>query len=155
MALLTYPLFVLGGIIVDKNYAEGELKEKIDDFKLKIFGTKNIILHTADIVRNKNGFEKLIEKQFRDFFYKELNKLINELKFKAVACVIKKNDHLSRYGLAALDPYFLSLDILVEVFYREINKLSESGFIIAERRNPTLDHELDLGSWGISGPKVS
>ena len=101
-------------------------------------------MHTADIVRNKNGFEKLIEKPYRDYFYTELNKLIKELQFKVVACVIKKDKHLSRYGLAALDPYFLSLDILVEIFCMEIKNITKSGIIIAERRNPTLDHQLDL-----------
>ena len=27
-----YPLFVLGGVIIDKNYAENELSEAINDF---------------------------------------------------------------------------------------------------------------------------
>lgn len=140
----SYPLFVLGGIIVDKNYAENELPKTIDDFKLKLFGRKQIILHTADITRNKNGFEKLIETAFRQEFYQELNQLIQKLKFTIVACVVKKDAHLSRYGLAALDPYFLSLDILVERFCLEIGNVANGGIIIAERRNPTLDHELDL-----------
>ena len=61
-----------------------------------------------------------------------------------MACVVKKDVHLSRYGLAALDPYFLSLDILVERFCLEIGNVANDGIIIAERREPTLDHELDL-----------
>ena len=140
----SYPLFVLGGIIMDKDYAENELPKAIDDFKLKLFGRKQIILHTADITRNKNGFEKLMETTFRQEFYQELNQLIQNLKFTIVACVVKKDAHLSRYGLAALDPYFLSLDILVERFCLEIGNVANGGIIIAERRNPTLDHELDL-----------
>jgi hypothetical protein len=61
-----------------------------------------------------------------------------------IACVIRKDAHLSRYGLAALDPYFLSLDILVERFCMEIGNISSGGLIIAERRGSTLDHELDI-----------
>jgi hypothetical protein len=140
----SYPLFVLGGIIMDKHYAENELTQALNDFKLKMFARTDIILHTADITRNKNGFQRLKEPAFRDAFYQALNQLIQKLKFTIVACVIKKEAHLSKYGLAALDPYFLSLDILVERFCLDIGNTMHGGLIIAERRNPTLDHELDL-----------
>ena len=36
------------------------------------------------------------------------------------------------------------MDILVERFCLEIGNVANGGIIIAERRNPTLDHELDL-----------
>ena len=51
-----YPLFVLGGVIVDKKYAENQLTESVNKFKKDMFGTQDIILHTADISRNRNGF---------------------------------------------------------------------------------------------------
>jgi hypothetical protein len=51
---------------------------------------------------------------------------------------------ISRYGVAALDPYLLSLDLLVEQFCFEIGKVSGGGVIVAEKRDPTLDRELDL-----------
>lgn len=139
-----YPLFVLGGVILEKSYAERELIHLLENFKFKLFGRKDIVLHTADITRNRNGFEQLINKSFRDQFYNELNSLIQKLKFTVIACVIRKDAHLSRYGVAALDPYFLSLDIIVERFCMEIGNVSGGGLIVAERRDPTLDHELDL-----------
>lgn len=52
-----HPIFVLGGIIADENYAFGEMTEKLNRFKEEIFGTQNITLHTADFTRQKNGFE--------------------------------------------------------------------------------------------------
>lgn len=36
-----YPLFVLGGVIMDKDYAEKELNEKLDRFKYEMFGRKD------------------------------------------------------------------------------------------------------------------
>jgi len=51
-----YPVFVLAGVIFDNDYYNKTAKEKIKKFKIKIFGTDKIILHTADISRNKNGF---------------------------------------------------------------------------------------------------
>ncbi len=139
-----YPLFVLGGIIVDKDYAEGELADVVRDFKIRLFGSDDIILHTADITRNRNGFERMKEPEFRDNFYKELNDLMRTLNYMVVACVIKKDDHLSRYGLAAVDPYLLSLDILVERFCMEIGDVTDGGVIVAEKRGSVLDSELEL-----------
>jgi len=61
-----------------------------------------------------------------------------------MACVIKKDAHIQRYGLAAVDPYMLSLDILVERFCIQIGEIENGGFIVAEKRDPTLDRQLDL-----------
>ena len=97
---LSYPLFVLGGVIVDQRYAEGPLEEALRDFKRRLFGREDLILHTADITRNRNGFERLKEPAFREHFYRELNALMRGLQFQVVACVIRKNDHLQRYGVA-------------------------------------------------------
>lgn len=139
-----YPLFVLGGIIVDQTYAEGEMAAQIRDFKLRLFRRDDIILHTADITRNRNGFEKMKDSNFRQQFYGELNALMRQLQYKVIACAIRKQDHLARYGVAALDPYLLSLDILVERFCMEVGKVAGGGMIVAEKRGATLDHELEL-----------
>lgn len=140
----SYPLFVLGGVIVEQRYAEGPLEEALRDFKQRLFGRDDLILHTADITRNRNGFERLKDRRFRENFYLELNALLRRLEFQVVACAIRKNDHLQRYGVAALDPYMLSLDVLVERFCMEIGDVSGGGVIVAERRDPTLDRELDI-----------
>jgi Protein of unknown function (DUF3800) len=139
-----YPLFVLGGVIVDKDYAEGEMTQKLNRFKRDILGDENLVLHTADIVRNRNGFERMKDTAFREHFLKELNALMRELRYLVIACVIRKEKHLAQYGVAALDPYLLSLDVLVERFCMEIGNVSGGGMIVAEKRNPTLDHQLDI-----------
>lgn len=59
-----YPLFVLGGVIVDKEYAEGKLDREVRQFKRDLFGRDDIILHTADLTRNRNGFEWMKEQAF-------------------------------------------------------------------------------------------
>jgi hypothetical protein len=99
-----YPLFVLGGVIVDQDDAEGELSEELVAFKQALFGRTDIVLHTADITRNKNGFEKLKDAAFRKQFYHELNALMQRLRYCVVACAIRKNEHLSQYGVAAHNP---------------------------------------------------
>ena len=139
-----YPIFVLGGVIMDKDYAEGPLVEALDKFKRRVFGHSNIILHTADITRNRNGFEAMMEPEFRSRFYNQLNDLMRNLQYSVVACVIRKEEYLSRYGLTALDPYLISLDTLVEIFCFEIGNVSKDGIVVAERREPTLDRSLEL-----------
>ena len=142
---MQYPIFVLGGIIIDDDYLS-ILNEKVDEFKLEVFGTRDIILHTADITRNKNGFERLIEKEFRENFYTKLNNLMDELNYTIVACVIRKDEHFNKYGDSAIDPYLLSLNVIVEKFCLYLRHNKELGSIIAEKRDRTLDHELEL-SW--------
>ena len=138
-----YPLFVLGGVILDKDYAEGPLAEAFDGFKRRMFGRTDIVLHTADIVRNRNGFEKLEDVQFRNQFYEGLNSLVTELDFTVVACAIRKNDHFRHYGTAAIDLYRLSLHTLAELFCDKIGAVRNGGVIVAESRDATLDQDLE------------
>ena len=139
-----YPMFVLGGVIVEKEYADGVLTRELNGFKQAFFGRTDIVLHTADIVRNRNGFEQLKEPDFRSRFLADLNDLMRRLRYTVVACAIRKDKHLSRYGVAALDPYLLSLDVLVERFCLDVGKVAGGGVIVAEKRDPTLDRQLDL-----------
>lgn len=139
-----YPMFVLAGVIMEKEYAEGDLEARITEFKKNLFGRTDIILHAADITRNQNGFERMKDKAFRDRFYNELNALVKSIDFKVVACVIHKEEHLQRYGISALDTYMLSLHVLIERFCFEIGNVRGGGIVVAERRGPPLDHELEL-----------
>lgn len=139
-----YPLFVLGGVIMEADYVRDVLTPRVAAFKRGLFGGNRIILHTADIVRNRHGFERLKDTAFRAEFYMQLNALMADLDYQVVACAIRKDLHLSRFGMAALDPYLMSLDILVERFCMDIGDVEDGGLIVAERRGPTLDHELEL-----------
>lgn len=141
-----YPIFVLGGCIIDLQYHNEHIAPHLSIYKKKLFAREDFIIHTADIARRRGVFRKLTNAEFRDYFYNETNRLMNELEFKIIACAILKDDHLRRYGIAAIDPYMLALRVLVERFVYEI-KSSEgekSGFIIAESRDETLDNQLRL-----------
>lgn len=139
-----YPVFVLGGVIVDQDYANGELAERVHQFKRDLFGRDDLLLHTADITRNRNGYERMKEPEFRQRFYEQMNILMRDLEYQVVACVIKKDVHFAHYGYAAIDPYMLSLDILVERFCFELEDSQCRGMIVAEKRSPLLDRELDI-----------
>ncbi len=141
-----HPIFVLGGIIVNKDYAEGEMLQKVSAFKKEIFGTDKLHLHTADFTRQRVGFENMKNRQFCDNFYQKINQLIANLDIKIVACAVKKEAHFSKYGIDAIDPYHLSLNLLVERFCFEIEEQENfsKGLIIAEHRDHTLNRQLEL-----------
>lgn len=54
-----YPVFVLGGVIMDVDYSAGPLRETVDDFKRGMSERTDITLRAADIAGNRNGFEPL------------------------------------------------------------------------------------------------
>lgn len=141
-----YPMFVLGGCIVEMDYYKKVVVPEMDRFKNQVFGTKEVILHTADIVRRRREFRKLTDEVFRKHFYDETNKLMQKLDYKVVACCIKKDEHLKQYGIAAMDPYLLSLRVIVERFVYEVQTYGKGkpGILIAESRDETLDNLLRL-----------
>jgi hypothetical protein len=137
-----YPVFTLCGVIIEEEYHRTVATERLNALKEELFGRREIILHTADFTRNRAGFEAMSSHDFRSRFFAALESLIGELDFKIVACVIRKHDHLGKYGLNAIDPYLLSLSLLVERFVFECGSIG--GSIVAESRDPTLNNALEL-----------
>ncbi|HOV39935.1 MAG TPA: DUF3800 domain-containing protein [Spirochaetales bacterium] len=158
-----YPVFVLGGLIVNNEDLLSIIEPEIKEFKKSFFGREDIILHTADICRNKNGFEQMKEAYFRNHFLKELNALMARLPYIVVACVIKKNELLQRYQENAKNPYEYALHVLVERFVMEARSRTTHGEIIAESRdhaeNKHLLEEWDrvcsMGTSYVRGEEVS
>ena len=148
-----YPIFVLGGVVVDKDYADGTLAELFDAFKQEVFGNTDTVLHTADMSRNRKGFEALQDIAFRDAFYDKMNTLMRRLEYRVVACAIRKDDPTYQ-GLSARDLYMVCFDRLVDLFCEEIGEVRDGGMIIAERRGSRpLDRALEiewvnLKTWG-------
>lgn len=139
-----HPIFVLGGVIAERDYALGPMTDKLNAFKRELFGTEEITLHTADFTRQQNGFEAMKNRSFYERFYTGLNVLIAELDITILACAILKQPHMDRYGLDAIDPYHLSLNILAERFCFAIGDSSGKGKIVAEARDSTLNNQLEI-----------
>ena len=143
-----YPDFVLGGVIVDADYAATEMQTAVRRFKLEVLGHSGVTLHTADIVRQQGPFAMLVDPGRRRAFRDGLNALTRRLDYTVIACAIRKDAHLAASGAAALDPYTLSLNVLVERFCFALADAQETqpGVIVAERRDQALDSAL-LASW--------
>ena len=93
-----YPVFVLGGVIVDESYAETVMEEEVNQFKMSWFGSTSPVLHTADITRNRLEFEILKDGKTRERFLDELNALMRGLEYSVVAAVVEKYRLRSRTG---------------------------------------------------------
>lgn len=140
-----YPVFVLGGCIVEMDYHEKAMTSRMNLYKREVFGSEDVILHTSEIKRCRGKFACLADNELRQVFYEKTNALMSDLEYMVIACAIKKDDHLRKYGFAAIDPYMLSLKILVERFVYELRDRGETdGHIIAESRDETLDNQLRL-----------
>ncbi|MGD0921300.1 MAG: DUF3800 domain-containing protein [Terriglobia bacterium] len=137
-----YPMFVLCGIVMEDQYHDGAATDALNGFKDSLLGRHDIILHTVDFTRNQNGFEQMIDREFRARFFRQLQGLLRDMQFKIVACAIRKHEHLGKYGLNALDPYMLSLSIVIERFIFECG--SPGGIVVAESRSETFDSALEL-----------
>ncbi len=138
-----YPIFILGGIIADQGYANGPLTDKLNNLKREFFGTTEIVLHTADIARNRNGFESLKDANCRSRFYGRLNQLMVELQYSVVACAIRK-DTPTFSEFSTRDLYLVCFEKLVELFCEEIGEVRDGGVIVAERRaSRPLDRALE------------
>ncbi|MFA5335752.1 MAG: DUF3800 domain-containing protein [Candidatus Omnitrophota bacterium] len=138
-----YPVFVLAGCIINPEHHDKVLTSKLNKFKKDLFGSDRVILHLLDYTRNQMGFEKMVEKSFREKFYDELNKIIKDTEFTLVACIIDKREHLRHYK-NAMDPYLLSLEVILERFIMHLIASGEKGVIVAESRGPQLDNQLNL-----------
>jgi hypothetical protein len=81
---------------------------------------------------------------FRAEFYERLNQAMQRWEYQVVACAIRKDDHLTRYGGDALDPYLLSLNVLVERFCMEVGDRAAGGLMMVEARGHPLDAQLKV-----------
>ncbi len=134
-----YPVFVLGGVITEIAIYKHEIIPIIEQMKIDLFGRKDIILHTADIARNKNGFERMKDPSFRELFFERVNLVMKESRYSILACVINKKILIDKYGGNARDPYEYALHVLTERFAFILADTKMRGKIIAEKRNPQQD----------------
>jgi len=136
-----YPIFGLGGIVIDEGYYFSTAISQIDGFKQSIFKTKDIILHSRPISKKEKEFYCLRNRDLWEKFNRELEALFDTLNFSVISVVIKKKDHVNRYRYPYC-PYNYSLEILMEGYVKLLYRNKRSGYIIAESRGKREDNEL-------------
>jgi hypothetical protein len=140
-----YPVFVLGGAIVDRAYLRNTIAPEMRQFKLRHFGREEVVLHTVEMGKGRRDFGFLADPGKRAAFYTELNTMLERWEYTVVACVFELERYIAQ-STPPVDPYHLGLEILVEQFCEVLGEEEDAGFICAEMRNPGLDRAL-LNAW--------
>ncbi|MGH8010538.1 MAG: DUF3800 domain-containing protein [Candidatus Binatia bacterium] len=140
-----YPVFVLGGVIVDRAYVRNTIEPQMRQFKMTHFGRDDVVLHTVAMGRGRGDYAFLANPAKRGAFYADLNALLLRWDYKVVVCVFELPRLIAQHTQPA-DPYHDGLEILVERFCQELGNDDDAGYICAEKRNPGLDREL-LAAW--------
>jgi hypothetical protein len=140
-----YPVFVLGGAIVDRAYVRNIIEPEMQQFKMTHFGRTDVILHTVEMGRGRGDFAFLANPAKRAAFYADLNDLLQRWEYKVVACVFELPRFVAQYH-DPVDPYHYGLEILIERFCKELGADEDAGYIYAEKRNPGHDREL-MAEW--------
>lgn len=138
-----YPFFALGGVIIDRAYLREIVEPDLNDFKTTYFGRTDVVLHTVNMRNGGGDYDFLSNVAVRTAFYTDLNALLAKWEYKVIGCGFDKVKFVARYG-NPIDPYHYSLDILVERFCNDLGGQLDDGFICAEKRGGSLDHNLLL-----------
>lgn len=121
-----FPLFLLCGCVVEEHCLE-QVKNEVDTFKQKYFGTTEVILHSRDIRKCQGAFQILFDLQLKEKFYRDLNQILKESNYCLLGSGIQKEKHIKKYGKGAKDPYTLSLSFIIErlIFYLDGVEIKE------------------------------
>ena len=137
-----FPLFLLVGCL----FTDDELKkaeQKINNFKIEFFNTKEVILHSREIRKCEGAFQILFDLEVKKRFYEKLNSIISETNFTIIGAGINKEEHIKKYGRSASNPYNISLAFIMErlIFCSDSNAISNINIKI-EKRGKKEDAEL-------------
>ena len=138
-----FPILLLCGCIIEKNYYHNVFTKSIEGLKVKYFRNKNIILHSRDIRKWQNFFKVLGDPKIRSDFYNDLDKLISITDFNIISSAVLKDKLINLYGPQANNPYDLSLTFILERTTFLTDKLKSGKVeIIAEARGKNEDAKL-------------
>jgi hypothetical protein len=136
-----FPAFCLAGCAFEREYYKTVARPAVDTLKMRFWGMDHIPLHSRDIRKHRGPFTFLGDEEKRQDFYAAINRLMEELDFTIIAVVILKNEHLNQYGTAALHPYHLSLEFIMERYSMLMRRRSKTteGYIMSEARGKNED----------------
>ncbi len=136
-----FPLFCLAGCIFDEDEYLQKCDFEIDLLKIKYFDDNKVIFHSREIRKCEGPFNILLNKNTKENFYADLNKLIKDLPFLVLASVIKKQELKDGY-FDPSNPYNLSLHFLIERFLYFLEENNDIGYISVESRDSKSNADL-------------
>src|ERR1700692_3412524 len=101
-----------------------DLRQRMDALKLEAFGNSNVVFHRREIIDKSPPFEALKDVAIRAKFDAGLIEMIRECPYTAIATLIDKQAHLSKYQVWQYQPYHYCLAVMLE---RYVMWLKECG----------------------------
>ncbi len=129
----------LTGILTKIDLHERAIRPSVDELKIDIFGTADVILHRREIMRREGIFSALRDKGKAEEFDMALLTLIRDCPYLAITIAIDKREHLDRYKAWHFDPYHYCLRCLVERYVLWLRRHSLTGDVAIEPRFPKAD----------------
>lgn len=125
--------FTLGGVAIEKNAYENEIKPAINKIKLDCFGSEDVILHEIDI-RKKEGDFIGISKADQELFFNKLNELfLNSQDLSVLAVSVNLSDLDKLYKEEDRnDIYYIALQLLMENFTQFLSMRGGVGTVYLE-----------------------
>ena len=87
-----YPVFVLGGVLVDQEYHDRVIAPELDQFKIGIFGNSANALHLYEAKNRLGLYSMLNDPATRRRFWDGLGSLMQGWDYEVLACLIDKVD---------------------------------------------------------------
>jgi hypothetical protein len=158
-----FPIFILAGCLFDENELT-KMESRIDEFKIDVLGTTEVILHSREIRKCEGAFQILFDLEKKKEFYEKLNKIILETKFTIIGAGVDKENHIKKYGKGARDPYSISLAFIIErlIFCLDKTNGDDTVDIRIEKRGRREDQQLldqfntilDRGTYYVSPERI-
>ena len=143
-----YPVFVLGGVLVADDSALEHIERAVAAFKRDSSETPTSCC-TPRTSRGTAMASKASPTQGRVIASIAASTPCSQRSISASSPASSARlALLERHGELAVDPYMLSLGIVVERFCFELGGSGPQGRILVERRNERLDHELTI-AWDV------
>ena len=139
-----YPIFVLTCCVFEKQHYCDVVLPALSKFKMKYWGNDTVILHEADIRRQKNEQYNILKNpDIRESFMQDLSSLMEKLEFFHITTIIDKNKITGKYK--EKNTYDISLLFCLERIHKNLTlSKDEQVDIIIEKRGKREDYELIL-----------
>ncbi len=119
----------------------------VQRFKFDLWGHDAVVLHEHDIRKSKGPFAILLtDRELRERFYGDLNRLVQAAPMTIFAAVINKGGLRTRYA-DTRNPYQLALHFCMERLHAMLSDEGQHGrtvHVIFESRGRNEDRELEL-----------
>ena len=132
----------LTGVVIRQDNHDAVATKHLDDLKLNVFGTKDIVLHRREIIDAKGKFEVLKQQGVRAKFDTGFLDIVHGLPKPAFTVSIDKQEHFEKYKVWQFSPYHYVLTCLLERYALFLHYAGFTGDVMGEARNPKDDAQL-------------